>query len=95
MELGKDGSPAATAELVAFLADEDSSIRWLAGSTLAQRADAAGVVAAIAAFARGAEAERVAVARPELARVLEMVGEMAEEESIRAAAGRVLGELEE
>ncbi len=41
MALGKDESAAATAELVAFLADEDDNIRWLAGSSLAQRDDAA------------------------------------------------------
>ena len=93
MELGKDISAAATAELVAFLADEDSSIRWLAGSSLAQRSDAAGVVAAIEAFVRAAEAKRLAVAREEMRRVLEMIMDAAEDEAAREAAGRVLEEM--
>ncbi|MBX7253406.1 MAG: hypothetical protein K1X50_15610, partial [Candidatus Promineofilum sp.] len=89
MALGKDESAAATAELVAFLADEDDTIRWLAGSSLAQRADAGGVVGAIDAFVRGAEAARVATAREEMARVLAMIRDAAEAADVAAAAERV------
>ena len=85
MALGKDSSPAATRELVAFLADKDSNIRWLAGSSLVQRANS-DVVAAIATFLDGAEAARVAVARPEIQRVLGLIAETAENEAVRQAA---------
>lgn len=85
MSLGKESTPTATRELVAFLADEDSSIRWLAGSSLVQRANS-DVVAAIASFLDGAEAGRVAVARPEIQRVLGLIAETAESEAVRQAA---------
>jgi HEAT repeat protein len=89
MALGKDPSPAATRELVAFLADEDSSIRWLAGSSLVQRASR-DVVAAMAAFLEGAEPERVEAARPEMQRVLGLIGETAEGDAVRASAQHLL-----
>ncbi|MFQ5401671.1 MAG: hypothetical protein ACE5E7_18995, partial [Anaerolineae bacterium] len=89
MSLSKDSSPAATRQLVAFLADADSNIRWLAGSSLVQRANS-DVVAAIAAFLDGAEPERVAVAKPEIQRVLGLIAETAESEAVRAAARKMV-----
>lgn len=85
MALGKDSSPTATRELVAFLADEDSSIRWLAGSSLVQRANS-DVVTALTAFLDRAEPERIAVAKPEIQRVLGLIAETAESEAVRQAA---------
>ena len=94
MALGNDTSPMATRELVAFLADGDSNIRWLAASSLVQRAgdESAGAdtVAAIAAFLAQAEPERVEHARSEALRVLGLIAEMAEAESVRAAAREVI-----
>lgn len=93
MALGKDSSLAATRELVAFLADEDGNIRWLAGSSLVQRANS-DVVAAIISFLGGAEAERVATARPEIQRVLGLIAETAENEAVRDAAKNRLAQLD-
>ena len=91
MALGGDPSPIATRELVAFLADEDSNIRWLAGSSLVQRAGIGGdTVTAIAAFLDRAGSERVERARSEALRVLGLIADTAEEESVRVAAGEVL-----
>ncbi len=93
MALGGDPSPLATRELVAFLADENSNIRWLAGSSLVQRAGGeagADTVAAIVAFLTQAEPERVEQARSEALRVLGLIADTAEEESVRAAAGDAL-----
>lgn len=91
MALGGDPSPLATRELVAFLADEDSNIRWLAGSTLVQR-PTADTVAALAAFLSQAEPARVAAALPEARRVLALIADTAEADSVRQAAGAVLGQ---
>jgi hypothetical protein len=85
MALGKDLSPLATRELVAFLADEDKSIRWLAGSSLVQRASL-DVVSAIAAFLDKAEPERVDVARPEAERVLVLIADTTGDEEVREMA---------
>ncbi len=82
----------ATRELVAFLADADSSIRWLAGSSLVQRANS-DTVAAIAAFITGAEPERVTAAKPEIQRVLGLITETAENEKAQAAAQQALDSL--
>lgn len=83
--LGQDQSPLATRELVAFLADEDSSVRWLASSSLVQRAGE-DTVSAIAAFLTHAEPERVNRARPEALRILALIADTAEQESVREAA---------
>lgn len=93
MALGKESSPTATRELVAFLADEDSSIRWLAGSSLVQRANS-DVVAAIAAFLEGAEPERVTIAKPEIQRVLGLIAETAENEAVQNSAKTRLAQLD-
>lgn len=89
MTLGQDHSPVATRELVAFLADEDDNIRWLAGSSLVQRADA-DTVAAIAAFLNQAEPKRVEQARSEALRVLGLIADTAEDESVRAGAREII-----
>lgn len=87
MELGKDHSTLATRELVAFLADDDSSIRWLAGSSLVQRASP-DVVMAISAFLDGAEPERIERALPEVKRVLRLIADTAEDENVRDMANQ-------
>ncbi len=87
--LGQDQSPLATRELVAFLADEDSSVRWLASSSLVQRAGE-DTVAAIAAFLTHAEPERANRARPEALRILGLIADTAEEESVRQAAREII-----
>ncbi len=92
MALRGDPSAIATRELVAFMADEDSNIRWLAGSSLLHRADA-DTVAAMAAFLNRAEPERVEQMRAEALRILDLIAETAAEEAVRQAANEALSTL--
>ena len=82
----------ATRELVAFMADEDSNIRWLAGSSLLHRAGA-DTVAALTAFLNRAEPERVEQMRAEALRILDLIAETAAEEVVRQAANEALSTL--
>jgi hypothetical protein len=92
MALRTDPSAIATRELVAFMADEDSNIRWLAGSSLMHRADG-DTVAAMVAFLNRAEPERVEQMRAEALRILDLLAETAAEEEVRQAASEALSTL--
>ena len=78
-------------ELVSFLGDEDGNIRWMASSALARQGNTA-VVQLLGAFAQVAEPARLAVARPEVVKVLGMLAETGEGE-VRAAAASLLASL--
>ncbi len=95
MALGGDPSPVATRELVAFLADTEANIRWLAASSLAQRGAISGdsgadTVRAIVAFLERAEPERVARARGEALRILGLIADTTEKESVRQSAQEII-----
>lgn len=79
---GNRQDSAAIAQLVAALGDSDDSIRWLAGSSLARLGGTA-VVQMLAAFLRSQPGE---TAVQEARRVLELIAETDEDETVRQTA---------
>jgi HEAT repeat protein len=79
--LGRSKNQAELQALVGALADEDSNIRWLATSFLAQIGGTA-VVNMLAAFLQTNPGE---TARQEAVKVLGLIGDMSEDEGVRAA----------
>lgn len=82
MSLGQPKNQAELQALVGALADEDSSIRWLAGSSLTRLGGLA-VVNMLAAFLASRPGE---TARQEALKVLELIADTDEDEGVRAAA---------
>lgn len=85
-------APGELRELVAFLADEDGQIRWLAGGTVARLANQA-TVTVLGEFLDGVEAERVERARSEIKRVLGMIRDTAEEDGVKATVAGLVGRV--
>ncbi len=81
MGLGQPKNQAELQALVGALADEDESIRWLAGSSLARLGGTA-VVQMLAAFLRS---QPGATAVQEARRVLELIADTDEDEAVRTA----------
>ena len=82
MALGQPKNQAELQELIAALGDEDSNIRWLAGSSLARLGEMA-TVQALAAYLRTQPGD---VPTAEVARVLKTIADTAEDEAIKQAA---------
>lgn len=86
MALGSPKNQAELAELIAALGDENANIRWLAGSSLTKLGGLV-VVNLLAAYLQTNPGE---VARQESLRVLGLIGEMSEDEQIRAEVQFIL-----
>ncbi|MBE2202521.1 MAG: N-6 DNA methylase [Anaerolinea sp.] len=81
MALGQPQNQMELTELIAALGDENSNIRWLAGSSLVKMGGTA-VVKLLAAYLG---TQPGAVGRDEALKVLALIGEMSEDEALRQA----------
>jgi len=87
MALGQPKTQAELQELVAALVDENSNLRWLAGSSLARLGEMA-TVQVLAAYVQTKPAE---VAMVQVRKILGLIAETADDEAVRDAARELLG----
>lgn len=90
LALGQPKNSQELQELVAALGDEDSNIRWLAGSSLA-RLQNAGTVAALAAYLN---TDPGAAAQAEARKVLALIADTSEDVAVQQAARQALNQAQ-
>ena len=90
MALGQPKNSAELGELAAALGDDDSNIRWLAGSSLVRLRGHA-VVQTLAAFLNANPGQP---AQAEALKVLSLIADTGEDETVREAARNVIEEIQ-
>jgi len=81
-------------QLVGFLADPDTNIRWLASGTLSRQGGsslgASLVLAALSDFLNQAEPERIAAGQESIQNTARLIADMTDDEEVKTAAQKII-----